>query len=168
MGKRAMIALSVALGAVWSLALLWAGATLVSIPVFALVPTVLTSFLAPGLVTVFMVGRLAQRRFFDDAIIDGDAFVPGSAADIDQRVLTNTIEQLVLALCIWPAAAVLLGGHGPGVIMCLGLGFAFARIAFWIGYHLSPPLRGFGFAATFYPTVFAGIWVLWHVIERLF
>ena len=165
MGKRPLIAASMAAGMLWSIGLLWVGAAVVNVPVFALVPTVFSAFLAPGLVTVAMVGRLAQRRFFDDQIIDGDAFVAGSAAEIDQRVLTNTVEQLVLALCIWPAAAVILAGDGPGVIIMLGLGFSIARILFWIGYHLSPPLRGFGFAATFYPPLMAFVWaVLWWLL----
>ena len=111
-----------------------------------------------------MVGRLAQRRFFDDAIIGGQPFVLGSGAEIDQRVLSNTCEQLVLALCIWPAAAVLLAGHGPGVIVVLGFNFAAARGLFWVGYHLSLPLRAFGFAASFYPTLMVGLWALWALL----
>ncbi len=51
-------------------------------------------------------------------------------------------------------------GDGPGVVTCLGIGFAVARLAFWIGYHISPPLRAFGFAATFYPTIIALVWAL--------
>ncbi len=145
-------------GLLWSVALLWGAATYVQLPVFTLIPTIMTAFLAPGLIMAVMVGRLAQRRFFDDQIIDGAAL--SGATEIDQRVLRNTAEQLVLALCIWPAAAVLLTGAGPGVIVCLGLGFVVARVAFWLGYHISPPLRAFGFAATFYPTVLVAVWGL--------
>jgi uncharacterized membrane protein YecN with MAPEG domain len=70
-------------------------------------------------------------------------------------VLANTSEQLLLALVTWPFVAMTLGG---AVVMVMGVGFALARLAFWAGYHLSPPLRAFGFAATFYPTVLAAIW----------
>ena len=91
-------------------------------------------------------------------------FERGSGADIDQRVLTNTTEQLVLGLCVWPAAAVILAGDGPGVIVVLGLNFAFARLLFWGGYHLSPRLRAFGFAASFYPTVLVAGWTLWSLV----
>ena len=59
------------------------------------------------------------------------------------------------ALAIWPFVANSLGG---AVVMALGFGFAVARVLFWIGYHISPPLRSLGFAATFYPTVVAAIW----------
>ena len=84
----------------------------------------------------------------------------GSRAEVDQRVLVNTVEQLVLALCLWPPVAYLLSADGPGVVVALGVGFTIARLAFWIGYHLAPPLRGFGFAATFYPTVFATLYAV--------
>ncbi len=160
MKKRGSIGIGMAAGMVWSVVLLWFAANFVQLPVFTLMPTIMTAFLAPGIVMMLMIGRLAQRRFFDDAIIDGQPFAPGSAAEIDQRVLTNTTEQLVLALCIWPAAAVLLAGNGPGVIVVLGFNFAVTRLLFWGGYHLSPPLRAFGFAASFYPTVIAALWTL--------
>lgn len=162
MEKRRKIAIGMTAGAVWAVAVLVGAAIFVQLPVFALMPTIMTAFLAPGLVTIAMVGRLAQRRFFDDAIIDGEAF--SGAAAIDQRVLSNTVEQLVLAMAVWPAAAVLLGAEGPGVILVLGVAFAVARLAFWVGYHMAPPLRAFGFAATFYPTVLVALWALWRVV----
>lgn len=163
MGKRPVIILGMALGLLWGAGLLWAGSR-VFLPIPP--PMVLAMALFPaGLVTVVMIGRLAQRRFFDDGIIDGQPFAPGSSAAIDQSVLTNTIEQLVLALAIWPVAGYVLG---PGVVLALGLGFAVTRVLFWIGYHASPPLRGFGFAASFYPTVLAALWVLWRLLSGSF
>ena len=160
MGKRASIVLGMAGGLAWGLAALWIGARLVDLPVMALVPTVLVAFLAPGRVLAAMIGRLARHRFFDDGLIDGAPFVPGTPAARGQAVLTNTVEQIVLALCVWPAAAVLLGANGPGVIVTLGLSFALARLLFWAGYALSPPLRALGFAASFYPTVMVALWAL--------
>jgi uncharacterized membrane protein YecN with MAPEG domain len=162
--KRVKIGIGMAAGLIWSVGLLWGAVQFVRLPVFTAIPTIMTAFLAPGLVMLVMIGRLAQRRFFADSLIDGEAYAPGSAADIDQRVLTNTFEQLVLALCIWPAAGILLAGDGPGVIMVLGIGFAVARLAFWAGYHISPPLRAFGFAATFYPTVLVALWALLRLV----
>ncbi len=164
MTKRRIILAGMLAGLLWALAVLWLGAVVVNLPVFTLMPTVLTAFLAPGLVMLAMIGRLAQRRFFDEAIIDGNAYRPGSGAEIDQRVLSNTTEQLVLALCIWPAAAVILADDGPGVITVLGLNFALMRLLFWAGYHWAPPVRAFGFAASFYPTILVALWVLWRLI----
>ena len=162
MEKRGIISIGMAAGLVWAIGLLWAAANFIVLPIFALIPTIMTAFLAPGIVMAMMVGRLAQQRFFDDAIIDGEHLT--GAAEIDQQVLRNTVEQLVLALSIWPGAAVLLAGHGPGVIMALGIGFAITRVIFWVGYHISPPLRAFGFAGTFYPTILVALWAIWTLV----
>ncbi|KNG94099.1 MAPEG family protein [Pseudaestuariivita atlantica] len=163
MGKRGQILLGMAAGLLWAFGVVYVGGGVVQLPVFAVIPTILTAYLGPGLVCLLMVARLAQRRFFDDTIIDGEPLT--GAAAIDQRVLTNTVEQAVLALCLWPAAAILLGNQGPGTILVLGVAFALARVAFWVGYHLSPPLRAFGFAATFYPTILVTLWALVATVE---
>ncbi|MDM8166448.1 MAPEG family protein [Roseovarius sp.] len=162
MDRQRKFAVGMAAGVAWAVAVLAGAVVFVTLPVFALMPTIMTAFLAPGLVMIAMVGRLAQRRFFDEAIVDGGPLT--GAAEIDRRVLVNTTEQLVLAMAVWPAAAVLLGPEGPGVILVLGVAFAVARLAFWAGYHLAPPLRAFGFAATFYPTVLVALWALWRVV----
>lgn len=156
MNKRARIAAGMLGGAAWSVAVV-AGPLSFDVP-FLPPPLALPgAFVGPGLVMLAMIGRLAQRRFFDDAIIDGEDFPPQCPAWIDQRVLSNTLEQIVLALVIWPFVALTLGGV---VVMVMGIAFALARLAFWGGYHVSPPLRAFGFAATFYPTILAAVWAL--------
>ena len=154
MGKRQIIVISAIAGAAWALAVVW-GPQLANLPFLPPQLALPGAFLVPGLITIIMIGRLAARRLFDEAYIDVQDFTAGSAAWVDQRVLSNTIEQLVLALVIWPFVALSLGG---AVVLVMGLGFAIARLLFWIGYHISPPLRGFGFAATFYPTVLAALW----------
>ena len=60
-------------GALWAVALVWLPqrADLPFIPAPVALPL---AFLAPGLVLAAMIGRLAQRRFFDDEIIDGAPF----------------------------------------------------------------------------------------------
>lgn len=148
-----------ALGGVsWALALFYIGGWVVTLPVFALMPTIMTAFLLPGLALAAIIARISQRRFFHEDYIDGQQMQGG--AEIDQRVLRNTVEQLVLAMAIWPAAAVMLGARGPGVIIVLGVGFTLARMAFWAGYHRAPTFRAFGFAATFYPTVLVAVWAV--------
>ncbi len=154
--KRRSILIGMAAGTLWALAVVaapsWLGLRYLPAPV-----ALPGAFLPPGLVLAAMIGRLAARRFFDDALIDGAAAEPGSPAWVDQRVLSNTLEQLALALAIWPFVAVTLGG---AVAIALGLSFALMRVLFWVGYRLSPPLRSLGFAGTFYPTVLAGLWAL--------
>ncbi|MGV6846994.1 MAG: MAPEG family protein [Marinibacterium sp.] len=161
MSKRGKILVGMGAGALWALVLVWLPQT-IKPPFFPLNTAIIGALVPGGLVMLALVARLAQRRFFDDAMIDGEMYPPGSAAEIDQRVLTNTAEQLLLAVVLWPFVALTLGGL---VAICLGIGFALARLAFWVGYHLSPPLRAFGFAATFYPTVLATLWsVVWWAV----
>ncbi len=161
MERRARTMVASGFGLVWAVFLLWAAVRFVPLPVFTLMPTIMTAFFAPGLVLAAMVLRVATRRLGDEAAMQG-APLHGKAA-VDQRVLQNTLEQVAVAVCIWPAAAVLLGEDGPGVIMTLGAGFAVARVVFWLGYHRSPLLRVVGFGATFWPTVLVALWALWRL-----
>ncbi len=156
MGEKRTIAIGMGAGIAWTAALLLFGrhATVGFVPLPIVIPV---ATVLPGLVLAAMIGRLAQRRFFDPAIRDGEPPARGTPADIDQRVLTNTVEQAVLALLLWPFVAYTLGGS---LVLVMSLAFAIARLAFWIGYHRAPPLRAFGFAATFYPTVAAALWAL--------
>ena len=156
MSKRAKIGLAMVLALLWSLAIVWLPTTLKP-PFIPLNTVIIMAVLPGGLVMLTLIARLAQRRFFDDDIIDGAPFPPGSGAEIDQRVLGNTIEQLMLAIVLWPFIALTLGGL---VVLVMGVGFGVARLAFWLGYHLSPPLRAFGFGASFYPTVLAALWAV--------
>lgn len=145
------------LGAVWAVAIVLVPLRLdlpFVPPVFALP----FAFLTPAVVMALMIGVLAARRFFSRDLIDGQPPARSSRADIDQRVLTNTTEQMLLALLIWPFVGFSLGGVS---IIALGIGMAIARLLFWIGYHVSPPLRALGFAASFYPTLFAAFWAVW-------
>ncbi|MEZ5714434.1 MAG: MAPEG family protein [Paracoccaceae bacterium] len=151
-----MIATGMALAVLWSVAVVWLPQTLKQ-PFLPLNTVIIAALVPGGLVMLVLIARLAQRRFFDDVVIDGGPFPPGSGGEIDQRVLANTAEQLLLAAVLWPFVALTLGGL---VVLWMGVGFAVARLLFWGGYHLSPPLRGFGFAATFYPTVLAVLWSL--------
>lgn len=153
------------LGALWALGVVWLGVTQIEIPVFALLPTLASAFLGPGLVIAGLVLLVSLRRFFDDGLADGDEPLPFSPADIDVRALRNTVEQTVIALCLWPAAAYLATDTGPGLVMALGVAFVPARLAYWVGYRVSPPLRLFGFAATFYATLFALLWATVSAVD---
>ncbi|MCR9114750.1 MAG: MAPEG family protein, partial [Rhodobacteraceae bacterium] len=71
MSKRRGTAIGMAAGVIWAVGLLWVAGSYVTLPVFTLMPTIMTAFLAPGLVMAAMVGRIAQRRLFDERVIDG-------------------------------------------------------------------------------------------------
>lgn len=160
MTKRAKIGIGMALGLIWAVLVVWLPGQGPQ-PFIPLNMALIFAFAPGGVVMLLMIGRLAQRRFFDDAIIDGQPFATGSPAEIDQRVLSNTFEQMVLALCLWPLVAISLGAV---TVIALGVSMAVARVLFWVGYHLSPPLRALGFAATFYPTVLATLLTLWRYL----
>lgn len=160
MSKQQKILIGMAGGVVWSILLIWIGSTQVSIP--TMMRQLIQPFYAigPGIALVAVIGVIACRRFLTEGLIDGETPPPGSRTEIDLRVLRNTLEQAAVALCLWPVISILLYTDGPGVVMALTVGFPIARLAFWIGYHVSPPLRAFGFAATFYPSVLALLWAL--------
>ncbi len=148
------------LGFLWAVGVVWLGVHVINIPIFALTPVLYVAFLGPGLVTGLMVFWVAMRRF---RAADSDtAFAPepGTPSWIDDRVLRNTIEQLVLALCLWPAIGFLAADDGPGLLVALSVAFVIARLAFWIGYRRALPLRLFGWAATFYATLLALFWAV--------
>jgi uncharacterized membrane protein YecN with MAPEG domain len=68
---------------------------------------------------------------------------------VNQRVLTNTVEQLAGFV---PALLALAAGVASGwmrFVVAAGLVFALARLAFWVGYLLGPRARAPGMAATF-------------------
>jgi uncharacterized membrane protein YecN with MAPEG domain len=116
--------------------------------------------MAPGAALFFMLARVGNARFVDNVLMDGVAPPVGSAADIDRRCARNTVEQLLIFLPAWLSLAVLLPDARLALVPALALSFAFARLAFWYGYHRTPTGRAFGFAATLWATVFAYLWAL--------
>lgn len=157
MKRREFVMLGIAASIIWTVAIVWLPQTLTA-PFIPLNTVLMMAFFPVGLVMLFMIGRISLRRFFDDDLIDGSAFIPGSPSNIDQRVLANTCEQIVLAMALWPFVLLTLGGL---TVLFLAVGFALARIAYWAGYHMSPLLRAFGFGATFFPTVLGAFWALY-------
>jgi uncharacterized membrane protein YecN with MAPEG domain len=83
---------------------------------------------------------------------------------VNQRALTNTVEQLV---GFSPALLALAAGAPPGwmpFIVSAGLVFGLMRLVFWGGYLLGPLLRAPGMAATFainVSTLIAAVCVWW-------
>ncbi|WP_343069975.1 MAPEG family protein [Jannaschia sp. Os4] len=146
MSDRALVALGMLGGALWAIAVVatgvsWGGG-------WSLPAAMAAGLLPVGLVLAAMIGVLAARRFRDDALRDGRPM----PEDPTQRVLSNTVEQTVLGLCLWPFAGWVVG---TDLAVVLGWSFALTRLIFWAGYVRSPPLRAFGFAAGFYPTLLA-------------
>lgn len=119
------------------------------------------AFAPVGMIMALMTLTIAIRRFRSEARADGSPFPVGSGGDIDQRVLSNTVEQMVLALLLWPFAAMQLGAV---TLIVLGIAMALSRLIYWLGYHVSPLLRLFGWSAGFYPTVIATLWCILKLV----
>lgn len=121
----------------------------------ALLPGVLVLNL---MIALQMLGRAWSRA------IDPLAGVDSRFLQVNQRALTNTVEQLagfVPALIALAAAAP--PAWMPGVV-ALGVVFAVARLVFWGGYLIGPLLRAPGMAATFavnVATFVTAVWVWW-------
>jgi hypothetical protein len=98
---------------------------------------------------------VARRRFFSPSDIDGGGLAPASnRISVDIAIVQNTLEQSVLASVLYPSLACLAADDGFLLLPQLLTLFCIGRLAFWIGYRHGAPWRAFGFAATFYPTVF--------------
>ena len=93
---------------------------------------------------------LAQMRLrARSGAVDPLAGQDGTLLRVNQRVLTNTVEQLA---GFAPALLALAAGVPPGrmrFVVAAGAVFALARLAFWAGYLLGPLTRAPGMAATF-------------------
>lgn len=104
---------------------------------------------------VAAIGNLARHRFFTPADIDGSGLTAGTdKAHVFQAILQNTLEQTVIAVLahlLWTVSVPL--GWLTAVPAAAVL-FLIGRIAFALGYAGGAPARAFGFALTFYPTVF--------------
>ena len=111
---------------------------------------------------VLGIARIAQRRFFSEAAIDGGE--ADEALDVDRRYLQNTLEQTLLAVVAQLCLALRVPATSLRIVVVAALWFFVARICFWVGYHRSPVARSFGFAATFYPSVGTVLYCLVHIL----
>jgi uncharacterized membrane protein YecN with MAPEG domain len=88
----------------------------------------------------------------------------GASLQVNQRALTNTVEQLAGFAPALLAAAAGVSSDGMRFVVAAGVVFAAARLVFWGGYLLGPMMRAPGMAATFavnVATLVAAIWVWW-------
>jgi uncharacterized membrane protein YecN with MAPEG domain len=99
------------------------------------------------------IAKVARLRFFSPTDIAGSGRTDASSAVRDaSAILQNTLEQVVLAVPVHIAAAMVID-RSVTLLIALGLIFTIGRIAFWRGYSHGARARAFGFALTFYPTV---------------
>jgi uncharacterized membrane protein YecN with MAPEG domain len=121
-------------------------------------PTLAASFALLAISLAGTIAGLANHRFFEP--LDRHAAAGETAthkARQYQAVLTNTLEQVVLATLIYLVAAVALPKDWSDCIISAALLFASGRIFFALGYAKGAGARAFGFGLTFYPTVLLGL-----------
>lgn len=148
------------IGTLWSLTVVWLPGQGPQ-PFIPLNLALVYAFVPAGIFTALLIGWIALQRFNSPDLRDGSNPVAGSSTEVDQRVLRNTMEQALLALLLWPFIAMTLGAV---TVIAFGLSFGLTRCAYWAGYRWYPPLRMFGFAAGFFPTILGVIWSLVRLI----
>jgi hypothetical protein len=112
------------------------------------------------------VGNVARGRFLSAADIRGSGFAaPSPRIAVDIAIVQNTLEQAVLALGAHLALASQLAPREMSLMPYLVALFCLGRACFWLGYRGGAGSRAFGFATTFYPTVFAYGLAILNVID---
>ena len=84
---------------------------------------------------------------------------------VDIAILQNTLVQSALASILYPSLACFASGEDFLLISQLLTLFCIGRLTFWLGYRHGAPWRAFGFAVTFYPTVFGYALLVSHWIR---
>ena len=78
------------------------------------------------------IGTLARRRFFNAEDINGSGLTTGTVqSKIHQSVLQNTLEQVVLAVFVHVACAVLLPIEWMAILPVAATLFALGQFLFW-------------------------------------
>lgn len=100
------------------------------------------------------VGVLARHRFVTPEDIDGGAVMEGTPrARGLQAMLTNTLEQSVLAVAVHGGWAVTMPRSWQAAVPVGATLFLVGRLLFWRGWARGAPARAVGFSLTYYPSV---------------
>jgi len=114
----------------------------------------------PAVIGICMVA--AQR--LDPNMWVGRTAKPNSALDINTRFILNTFEQFILYFIGNAALALYCPLEEARTLIILTILFVLGRLLFWVGYHVNPFLRAFGFGITFYPTVAVYAWLILFMV----
>ena len=121
----------------------------------------LAALLPSVVLLIAMIVTQSSTRALTGAI-DPLAGTDSAFLRTNQRVITNTIEQLSVFVPAYLALAAGAPAARMAPIVALAWVFALARLAFWIGYLAATRLRAPGMAATFavnLATLISEIWV---------
>ena len=104
----------------------------------------------PGLAMLAVLCTVATSR----GLGDGSDPLQGTESRrlaVHVRVLTNTLEQLVLFVVATVSLAPFLDTESVRIIPTAAVLFFVGRLVYWAGYLKDPQLRGIGLAGTLYP-----------------
>ena len=169
--RKQLIGVAGTLAAAVTLALLWRWREVLAGPgpagddIQARLGFVLTWLLLPGLSLLIGVVGAARRGFYADAI-DGTRTPQSPALEINLRYNTNTVEQVLLAAIAWSGLALQLPHAQLYLIPVLAVIFFIGRLAFFVGYLITPMGRTYGMVLTVLPTYIAYLWLTWRLLAR--
>ena len=124
----------------------------------------LTWLLLPGLSLLIGVIGASRRGFYKDAI-DGTRTPASPALEINLRYNQNTVEQVLLAAIAWIGLALRLPQDMMFLFPVLAVVFLAGRIAFFVGYMITPIGRAYGMVLTVFPTLLAYLWLTWELVR---
>ena len=111
------------------------------------------------------VGVRAKERYLNPQEIGGSAPSAGSRAEIDARVLQNTLEQTILMLTLTAILCQLRPLHWYALLIAITFFFNVGRACFWWGYHRSVILRGYGFALGFHALIMLFVFLVTQALS---
>jgi hypothetical protein len=79
---------------------------------------------------------------------------------INQRVLTNTVEQVAIFVPLLLALAARIDDAHVKLLPLHVALWLLARVVFWVGYRIDPALRAPGFSATHVTTILTIAWLM--------
>lgn len=79
---------------------------------------------------------------------------------INQRVLSNTLEQTAIFVPMMVALALRIGAEHVFVVPWLVATWCVGRLLFWVGYQIDPPYRAIGMDWTTGAALVTAIWLL--------
>ena len=116
---------------------------------------------------MIVISAIANARFMSDAI-DPTRGSESKAMEIDRRVAENTLEQNFIFLIASLTLSTVVPLQYLQVVWACAIVFVAARLAFWIGYRLSPLYRAPGMAATSYMNLGMVVYALFRIFAHKF
>jgi hypothetical protein len=169
--EQKTVAIGAASGVALMIAAVWALTILLPVPgmgdnvgarlAYALGANVFA--LIPFFIMLMMVGN---QRFFSDAI-DPTRHAEDAHMEINGRVADNTLQQNFVFAVATLGLSTTVPSQYLQVVWACAIWFVIARIAFWVGYRISPLYRAPGMAGTAYMNLGVILYVVYHLITHL-